>query len=386
MRHGMWLYPWDLFDHGPGDVVRELHAMGVDDVFLALSYHSVRVLLPDNPRRRVFDAPHAALYVEPDPAVWADLDVIPAVASLVAENGDAAQAARAAISDRPLRLAAWAVCLHDSTLARRQPAATLVDAWGERSQRSMCLANPWTRSYARALVRQVSACVDAVQLEAAHWMPPHAVHAKLDAGQPHVYSRLTTMCVCDCCLERVAGQGADPERLRAQLARLAAAAVDEPSAGVVPPGGVDAHLAETVDDFAAFQQCRTDSVTSLVAELAQAAGGKPVEFVSYGERRIGGIDLSAIVNLGVSVRVLAYGTAPTVQRCLDDLRASPDAPARFGVGLSALPSDAPNENALRSAYESALGPGIESVAYYNFGMLTTARRQWLKTLLRGSGS
>ncbi len=385
MRHGMWLYPWDLFDHGPTDVMLELHDMGVDDVFLALSYHSVRVLLPDNPRRRVFDAPHAALYVEPDPAVWANLDVVPAVASLVAEDGDAAQAARAAISG-PLQLVAWTVCLHDSALARRQPAAALVDPWGNRSQRSVCLANPWTRSYARAIVRQVSACVDAVQLEAAHWMPPHAVHAKIDAGQPHVYSRLTAMCVCDCCLEQLAGQGADPERLRLQLARVAAAAVDEPSVGVVPPGGVDTYLAETVDDFAAFQQCRTDSVTSLVAELAQAAGGKPVEFVSYGDRRAGGIDLSAIVDLGVSVRVLAYGTPPTVQRCLDDLRASSDAPGRFGVGLSALPSDAPDENALRSSYQAALGHGVESVAYYNFGMLTSARRQWLKTLLRGPGS
>lgn len=385
MRYGMWLYPWDLFDHGPQRVVGELHDMGVDDVFLALSYHSVRVLLPDNPKRRFFDAPTAALYVDADPAPWSELGVEASVSPLVAEHGDAARAARTALADAPLRLVAWTVCLHDSSLARRWPAAAGVDPWGYRSQSSLCLSNAWTRAYARTLVRAASTHADAVQLEAAHWLAPHAVHAKLDAGQPNLFARLTSLCVCNSCGDLLAAEGVDVVRLRDQLGRVAAIAVDEPVTAVVPAEYVDGYLDDTVTDFPALRRCRAQAVTSLVAELVQAVPGKPVEFLSYGDRRMTGADLSAIERVGAAIRLLAYGPPVVVQRAFDELNASIDVPATCGVGLSALPTDAPDQRTLRAAHDVAIGAGATSVAYYNYGMLTATRRGWLRDVMARSG-
>lgn len=383
MRYGMWLYPWDLFDRGPPRVIGELHDMGVDDVFLALSYHSVRVLLPDNPVRRFFDAPQAALYVDTDPAAWSDLGVEPSVSPLVVEHGDAARAARTAMADLPMRLVAWTVCLHDSGLARRRPAAAVVDPWGHRSRTSVCVANAWTRAYARTLVREASAHADAVQLEAAHWLAPHAVHAKVDAGQPNVFARLTSMCVCASCSDRLTAEGVDTECLRAQLGRVAAIAVDEPATAVVPADDVDGFLGEAVTDYAAYRRCRAEAVTSLVGELVRAVPGKPVEFVSYGDRRVSGVDLSAIERVGAAVRVLAYGPPVVVRRAFDELSASVDAPAGVGVGLSALPSDAPDRGTLQATHDVAVDAGATSVTYYNYGMLTSTRRTWLRDLMAG---
>jgi hypothetical protein len=377
VRCGVWLYPWDLFDHGPQRVADELAAAGSSDVFLALSYHSVQALLPDNPRRTFFDAPRAAVYFDPDPALWDGQDVRPVRSALLDREGDAAEAARDACAAAGLRLAAWTVCLHDSTLAQRHPDLAVRDVWGGRASRSVCVLNPGTRAFAATLVHDVARRVDAVQLEAAHWTTPHAVHAKLDAPQPELFRRLTACCVCVHCLRECADYGADPDRLRDQLRSAGAAALREVEGSVVPECAVDDYLATNVDDFAAYQQCRQGAVTSLVSELTTRSGGKPVEFVSYGDRRITACDLAAIHSVPADVRVLAYGDAQTVTKTVDAMDGSIRHSGRFGVGLSALPSDARDEAALRASTEAAVASGAASIAFYNYGMLGARRRGWL---------
>lgn len=377
MRYGAWLYPWDLFDFGPEAVMRDLHSIGIADVFLALSYHSVRALAPENPRRRHYDAEHAALYFPPDRRLWDRLGFTPTISDLVAAHGDPATIARSAIGELPLRLAAWTVCLHDSTLPRRQPAMATLDVWGQRSTRTMCPASPVTREYVRTLVTDVSQRVQAVQLEAAHWLTPHAVHAKTDAGQPHLYRRLCGFCVCASCSAALAAHGVDAERVHAHLARAAVGSLTEPERGAaVPDAEIDMYLADHVPDYFEFLRARTDAVTSLVA-LAHASTSAPVEFLSYGDRRASGADLAAIEQLGVSVRVLTYGAASAVSAALEILQDTTDAPAHFGVGLSALPADAADEADLRAACDVARMQGADSVAFYNYGMLTAARRRWI---------
>jgi hypothetical protein len=384
MRYGIWLYPWDVLDRGPEAVREELRELGIDQVFLALSYHSVRVLLPDNPRRRIFDAARGGLYFRPNPSLWSGVEIQPEVSDLVAAQGEAAVAARDALADLPMSLVGWTVCLHDSALVERHPSSALVDVWGGRSGRAFCLSQPTTRRYARALVRDAATRVDAVQLEAAHWLAPHAVHTKVDATQPHLFRRLSAFCFCDCCAVAVAAQGGDPERCRDQLARVAEKCVAEPAGHValVPEREVDGYLAGAVSDYAVFARSRTQAVTSLVGELVRECGDRPVEFVSYGDRGVAGTDLAGIARAGASVRVLAYGPARVVETIVDELRAAPDAPERFALGLSALASDVADEATLRSAHEAALGSGATAIGFYNFGMLSAQRRRWLGRLTR----
>jgi len=167
-------------------------------------------------------------------------------------------------------------------------------------------------------------------------------------------------------------------RLVADLRAIARRVVDELDRRTVAEGDVDSYLAESVRDFGPFMRARSGAVTSLVAELKTSAATTPVEFVSYGDRAITGIELRAIEQLGVDVRVLAYGVPDVVGRSLEQLKAAPDAPHAFGVGLSALPSEAPDRAALHGAHDAAVAEGATSITYYNYGLLNARRRSWLR--------
>ncbi|MGH8891319.1 MAG: hypothetical protein ACRDV3_16350, partial [Acidothermaceae bacterium] len=319
-----------------------------------------------------------AMYFLPDKKVWADAAVTPTVSPLVTDEGDAVAVAKTMTARTRLRLVGWTVCLHDSALARRQPAAAVHDVWGGRSMSSVCVANPITRRYAAALVADVAARVDAVQLEATHWLAPHAVHQKTDTAQPAVFRRLSAYCVCEHCQSRVDAQGGEPLRLVADLRGIGRRVVDELDRRTVAEADVDSYLADSVRDYGPFVRARMGAVTSLVAELQVAAANTPIEFVSYGDRAVAGVELWAIEQLGVDVRVLAYGPPDVVGRSLEQLKASPDAPDAFGVGLSALPAEAPDRASLHAAHDVALAEGATSITYYNYGLLNASRRSWLR--------
>lgn len=55
MRHFLWMHPWDLLDQDPHMLLDEFQSMGLDEVRLALAYHSTRVVLPRNRRHLVYD-------------------------------------------------------------------------------------------------------------------------------------------------------------------------------------------------------------------------------------------------------------------------------------------------------------------------------------------
>lgn len=378
MKYGVWLYPWDLLDFGPDRVANDLSATGITDVCLAVSYHSVRVLLPDNPRRMFFDAPRAAVYFLPDKKIWADVVPAPIVAPLVVDEGDALAVGRTMTAGTPLRLVGWTVCLHDSSLPVREPTVAVHDVWGGRSLASVCVANPTTRRYASALVADVAAQVDVVQLEAAHWLTPHAVHQKTDTTQPSVFRRLSAYCVCQHCQQRVEAEGGDAARLVADLRRIGRRVIDELDRHAVAEVDIDSYLADSVRDFGPFVRARSHAVTSLVAELQASAATTPIEFVSYGDRAIAGVELRAIEQLGVDLRVLAYGLPDVVGRSLEQLKAASDAPDAFGVGLSALPAEATDRASLHAAHDVALAEGATSITYYNYGLLNARRRSWLR--------
>jgi hypothetical protein len=378
VRYGVWLYPWDLLDFGPDRIANDLSAMDMTDVCLAVSYHSGRVLLPDNPRRTFFDAPEAAVYFVPDKQLWTGRPLPPTVAPLVADQGDAVAVARTMTMRTSLRLIGWTVCLHDSALPLREPVTAVHDVWGGRSPVSVCVANPTTRRYALALVADAAARVDVVQLEAAHWLVPHAVHQKTDTTQPSVFRRLSAYCVCQHCQNRVEAEGGDSMRLVADLRGIARQVVEEFDRRTVAEVDVDSYLADSVRDFGPFVRARSGAVTSLVAELQAAAAATPIEFVSYGDRAIAGVELRAIEQLGVDVRVLAYGAPDVVGRSLEQLKAASDAPHAFGVGLSALPAEAPDRASLHAAHDVAAAEGATSITYYNYGLLNARRRSWLR--------
>ena len=84
--NSVWAYPWDLHDD-PG-AVAAVAATGADAISLATSYHAGRFLQPGNPRRRVVFPEDGTVYYPPNSARWADAEIAPQAARIVAEEGD----------------------------------------------------------------------------------------------------------------------------------------------------------------------------------------------------------------------------------------------------------------------------------------------------------
>ena len=65
-----YAYPWDVLEDG---FAARAHALGVDEVAVALSYHSARAATPWSASRTAVVARHAAFHRPVRPDVWGSL-------------------------------------------------------------------------------------------------------------------------------------------------------------------------------------------------------------------------------------------------------------------------------------------------------------------------
>src|SRR5579884_1750856 len=87
MYASVYAYPWDVHDETPEafcTAVRE--RLGADTVSLAVSYHAAKLILPHNPRRKVYYPEDGALYFRPDSTAFAGVPIQPHVGALAREE------------------------------------------------------------------------------------------------------------------------------------------------------------------------------------------------------------------------------------------------------------------------------------------------------------
>lgn len=363
MRTSAWIYPWDIADLGVARTAALVRAGRLGAVNVAVSYHSLFATVPDNPRRHLVELPRSAVYHRPDPTCWAEIRTQPYVSPWLDEIGDALTLGRQLADVAGCELTAWTVCLHND-LGQRYPELSVRTVWGDRITAALCVRHPDVRAYARALVRDVGARADRVQLESAHWMPlPHHPHAKLAVRDPDTVARLTELCFCGYCRRAAESDGIDVAGLVDRLRDRWTRAYREPPASPL----------SEVDGLADYRKLRAHAVTSLVAELVEASP-VPVEFVSFGDRVATGARLADIEKAGASVRLLAYGSATRVREVVATESLAEDRPDAPHLGLSLLPEHVPDEAAFRAAVAAARP--ARSLAFYHLGLVDAERRVW----------
>jgi len=378
---GMWLYPWDLFDHGVERVAEQLGQLGIDEVFLASSYHSVAAILGNNPRRSFFCAPEAALYFEPTDDRWDGIRTHPAVADLVTTHGDALQFARPVFASAGIRLGAWTVCMHASSMAARGPQLQLQSPLGAVPN-LMCLRTPQALDYVEALAAELGSRTDVVQLEAAHWSSgPHAQHTKFGTELTALAGLLLSWCVCGRCLTATEQRGGDPQRLRHDLGALA----QELSGGALhdetfgDPERRLQLLSGAVRDLAPFLAAREDAVLELVGR-AQAVSEAPLEFVFAGDALTAGVNLGRLSDLVSTVRLMAYGPPSRVREVLDGPLFEVVTAEQLGMGLSLLPGDVGSRREILEEAEMIDDANLASIAFYNYGLAPRDRMAWVESV------
>ncbi|VVJ21303.1 conserved hypothetical alanine-rich protein [Amycolatopsis camponoti] len=206
-----YAYPWDVLESGFAARVRDL---GVDEVAVALSYHSARAATPWSASRTAVVARHAAFY-RPVSEGWGALR--PSTPDWVTSEDSGGDAVRL-LTEAGIPAAAWIVLTHNSQLGYEHPDVVVRNCFGESYPWALCPSQPAVREYAATLTAEAVAGLElsSVILEACG--PLGAVHQhqheKTDGVWAPAVARLLSICCCDAC---ASSWDLDADTVRAQL-------------------------------------------------------------------------------------------------------------------------------------------------------------------------
>nr|WP_225956057.1 hypothetical protein [Amycolatopsis lexingtonensis] len=188
--------------------------LGVDEVAVALSYHSARAATPWSASRTAVVARHAAFY-RPVSDGWGALR--PSTPDWVTSADSGGDAVRL-LNEAGIPAAAWIVLTHNSQLGYEHPDVVVRNCFGEPYPWALCPSQPAVREYAATLTAEAVAGLElsSVILEACG--PLGAVHQhqheKTDGVWAPAVARLLSICCCDAC---ASSWDLDADAVRAQL-------------------------------------------------------------------------------------------------------------------------------------------------------------------------
>jgi hypothetical protein len=217
-----YAYPWDVLEAGFPDRATELE---VDEVAVAVSYHSARAATPWSPERTSVVARHAALYRPVREEAWRGAELRPAAPDWVGSPDSAGEAVRV-LNAAGIPAAAWVVLTHNSLLGTEFPEFAVRNCFGEVYPWALCPAWPEVQAFAATLTAECLAGLDcsSVLLEACG--PLGALHQhqheKTDGVWSPAVARLLSVCCCAACAAGWGDSGAGDVRaiLRTEVRRL----------------------------------------------------------------------------------------------------------------------------------------------------------------------
>ena len=266
MESSIYAHPEDLRAEGTLKVLDRVLGYGVSGLTIAAAYHQARDVTPHGPSRVILR--QDGVHFTPPGELFDGLRLAP---PLQRGAGDGLLAElRELTADRGARLQGWTVFLHNTTLGLAYPDVTQENCFGDRAAPAdLCPSHPDVRAYAIALARSVARQgVDSVVAESLHFgFFGHGYHHErcfVELGP--VEDFLLGLCFCPHCRDRAGAGGADAEAARAAAARIVGAVLD----GAAPSSG------ELTADpaIAGYVQARIQTVTTLVAEVAEAVAGE----------------------------------------------------------------------------------------------------------------
>jgi hypothetical protein len=385
MDFSMWSYPWDLEDLGVDLAVAELRgAARLNGISLATSYHAGRFLQPRSPVRKAYFPEDGTVYFRPEPSRWSNVAITPRVASIV-ERRDILRELVERRDAGGLAVSCWTVCLHNTRLGMAHPHATTRNAFGDPNYYNLCPSNPEARAYVRALVADVSHGYrpDAIELESPCFMGfAHEFHHEKDGvGMTAEDDFLLSLCFCPACLARARQRGVDGERAQATVRRwiveMCEREVPAPRWPDFPAAGLDVFKphGEVYD----YLMCRFEPVTSLVAELRDAAAPETkVYLIDLKDGWLGGCDLDAIGKVCDGAILCAYGMTPEATEALmRQGRAALGPDKRLGAGFRVFYPETADAEQLALRSRAARDGGAAAINYYNYGLIPRKRLDWI---------
>jgi hypothetical protein len=390
MRLGFLAYPWDLLDEGPRAALETMVDLcGCDALLLNANYHHARLLRPRASGPKTFQLPGAVAAFEPVPARYGSEDLTPVPHPRLA-RARILQQVRDACQDHEVDFGLWTVGLHNSTLGQRRSDLCVRNCFGDVYTYALCPAHSEVQAYFRGLVddlcrqfRPQRLVVEAV----GHLGLRHGIHHELFmAPWSEALEMLLSLCFCPACIERAGVAGVDNQRLRQQVARWASRLLAE-ERGQCPldfSHGETAALLMDMPDLWSFLQRRAETVTRLVRDLyavAQAQGVPlcviPASFHRPASRAwLEGASLPHLAVACDELVIPAYFDAPA-QVAADLSWATDYVGEPVVAALNAASPTLGDASALIGQALACQAAGCRAVYYYNYGLLTRRRLDWV---------
>ena len=401
MYTSVFAYPWDVADETPAGFLTSVRErLGVDTISLAVVYHAAKLLLPHNPRRRVYYPEDGALYYQPDLTRFAGLAIQPHVGAL-AREGDVLAALCTAAQPAGVGVIAWTVCLHNTRLGQTYPHYTPRNAFGDPAITYLCPAQPMVRAYIAALAADLAHRypLRAIHLEAAHHMPfAHGYHHEMQ--QVRISPQLAVLlglCFCPACLALARGAGVDGAKVRAHVAgtvdKLLTTAEEADSAAWLAPywqAALDGELGR-------YMALRAESVAALLEEVcaavhavsavpvhlqeASAVGAPPYTPVAD-LAWMSGVEAAPRPGGADGLSVLGYfGGVDRFTAELDAYRDRIPTHVPLEVGLRPCVPDCASVEEVEAKVAHCVRLGAAGVAFYNYGMMPLTSMEWVRAAI-----
>ncbi|WP_113701967.1 hypothetical protein [Nonomuraea lactucae] len=381
MDSSVYVFVEDLRGEGVERVLDRVSAYGVAGVTVGAVHHAARDVTPHGLSR--LTVRHDGAHFTPPPDLFAGLRLKP-----VAGHQDALDGLREACARRGLRLHGWTVFLSNATLGARHPDVTVRDCFGDRgSPADLCPAHPDVRAYAVALARAVARLgVESVVAETLHFSPFKPERSFVPLGPMDAY--LLGLCFCDYCMTRATDLGVNAGVAREECAGIVGRVLDgdPPAQGEVTRAALTAYAGP---DVVAYARARSETVTTLVSEVASAVAdegsklvfidstgavkgytdGLPTPGLAAHDAWQLGVDLVALGDLVPGFGVLAY--ARDAARVADDVGAylrSVGKDREVRAVLRPGHPDSDSTDRLVAKARAAKAAGALAVDFYAYGL------------------
>ncbi len=391
IRLGFFAYPWDLLDEGI-DIALDVMAdrCQCNAIALNASYHSARLFRPRMNGPVTHQRPGATAAFTPDPSHYEAGAPLPAVDRRLAE-ARVLERVREKCAALSMDFGLWVVSLHNSTLGNTDAEFCVRNCFGDIYTYILCPANPRGRAYLRGLVTDVCAQFrpQRILLEAIGYLGiQHGVHHELFMHPLGEAERLLlSLCFCPHCLARATEAGVDGKAVQEQARRWARNLIAEERGTLSADytiAEMPALLVESPELYA-YLRVRTETIASLVAELHGIVTGHdarleamPTSFVRPTSRAwLEGVSLQRLAAASDALLPLPYFTNPA--EVAADLRwvkmIAGSVP--LVAGLSACYPATQSAESLAAKVLSCLDEGVEGVYYFNYGLLSEQRLDWV---------
>lgn len=375
MRKGLYAYPWDLRDEGVDTVVGRMRDAGLDSLSLATSYHAGRFVRPHGPGSKLYFPEDGTVYFRTDPGRYGRLQ--PRPNSMVGTYDGLGELARAAPD---IHITGWTIGLHNTPIGMAHPSVVARNAFGDPMYNSLCPAQPDVREYLVALCTDLAENhpVDEIAIETPGWQAfRHGHHHEFELIEmPACAQILMGLCFCGGCESEAAAAGLD----LGALARRARIALETFFSDDVEPGFSPA----TDEEWAAFIDCRTSIVTSLIAEV-RAAMPRDVKLAVIPTTQspnrlcwIEGSDPAALAAVADRLEVPAYQQGPAaIAGDVAEVCSAAGDLARLGFILRPTHPSLRGAEEVRAAVQTLVAANPDSISFYNYGHMRLSSLDWI---------